>query len=390
MTKRTERSVSFHYPARSRQLALGLLGSALIGAGLLAVSPAARAQMPPAAVGRPNPMENQGPDKPLDAATRQQVLDKVIGLVRNDYAVPSVGEQMARAVEAARKKGSYNSITSSMALADRLTDDLRAVSKDLHLKVIYKGNGFPGLRAQTRPALVPAPTVTPAPALAPAPGPVAQVVRPRGAGPAKSNFEYHEARWMPGNVGYLKISSFAAPDEMAADVRKAAMAFLRNTDALVIDLRGNNGGGPQPSLLGYFFNEAKLIGTEHFREGNRVEEKWTIPAGQAAYGETKPVYILVDKDTFSAGESFAYNLQGLGRAKLVGEKTKGGARPSTMKAISDNFAMTLAFAYSKHAVTKTDWEGVGLKPDIEVPADKALDVAYRAALQDVQASAARP
>ena len=95
----------------------------------------------------------------------------------------------------------------------------------------------------------------------------------------------------------------------------------------------------------------------------------------------KDVYVLTSKRTFSAAEEFTYNLQTQKRATIVGETTGGGAHPGGPQPINDHFAVWVPSGRAANPVTKTNWEGTGVKPDIEVPADQALKTAHLAALK---------
>jgi C-terminal processing protease CtpA/Prc len=93
------------------------------------------------------------------------------------------------------------------------------------------------------------------------------------------------------------------------------------------------------------------------------------------------LYILTSSRTFSAPEALAYDMQALKRATLVGETTHGGANPTTIFRITDYFSASIPFGSSISAVTKTDTEGAGVKPDVAVPADQALLTAHLMALK---------
>ena len=103
------------------------------------------------------------------------------------------------------------------------------------------------------------------------------------------------------------------------------------------------------------------------------------------FGSSKPLYILTSRRTFSAAEAFAYNLQALGRATIVGEVTGGGAHPFEYRRVHPHFAVDLPEGKSVNPITGTNWEGVGVKPDVPVPPDEALSRALelaRAAIAD--------
>ena len=93
----------------------------------------------------------------------------------------------------------------------------------------------------------------------------------------------------------------------------------------------------------------------------------------------KPVFVLTSKATFSAAEGFSYALKNLKRATLIGETTGGGAHPVEPHRIDDNFFIIVPSGRSISPITKTDWEGTGVEPDVKVPAASALDEALKRA-----------
>ncbi len=94
---------------------------------------------------------------------------------------------------------------------------------------------------------------------------------------------------------------------------------------------------------------------------------------------TQPVYVLTSARTFSGGEAFSYELQSVKRATIVGEVCGGGAHPARPIALDDHFTIGVPFAREINPVTKTDWEGKGVLPDVAVPADQALEKAKQLA-----------
>jgi C-terminal processing protease CtpA/Prc len=199
----------------------------------------------------------------------------------------------------------------------------------------------------------------------------------------KTNAGFVKIERLPGNVGYLELHGFMPGAEEPA---AAAMNFLAGTDALIIDLRNNRGGGPQAVTLlcSYFFDEKPVhLNSLFWRKDNRTDDFWTLKsvAGKRYLG--KDIYILTSKRTFSAAEEFAYDLQCLKRATLVGETTGGGAHPGGMAPLGEHFMAFIPMGRAINPITKTNWEGKGVKPDIAVPADKALETAHQRAIEQL-------
>jgi C-terminal processing protease CtpA/Prc len=93
------------------------------------------------------------------------------------------------------------------------------------------------------------------------------------------------------------------------------------------------------------------------------------------------VYVLTSRRTFSAAEEFTYNLKSLKRATIIGETTGGGAHPGDGRRLSEHFGVFLPTGRAINPISKTNWEGTGVKPDVEVPADQALKTAQLMALK---------
>jgi hypothetical protein len=89
----------------------------------------------------------------------------------------------------------------------------------------------------------------------------------------------------------------------------------------------------------------------------------------------KPVYLLSSARTFSGGEEFLYDLKTQKRAKLIGQASGGGANPGGAPPINARFAFFIPDGRAENPITKTNWEGTGVAPDVAVAPDQALRVA---------------
>jgi C-terminal processing protease CtpA/Prc len=168
------------------------------------------------------------------------------------------------------------------------------------------------------------------------------------------------------------------------------MTFLRRTDALIIDLRDNGEGDPGmvSMAVSYLVAPGTQINTFHRRDNPVDEQMWTtpyVPGGR--WSTDKPVYVLTSKDTASGAEEFAYDLQQLKRGTVVGEITWGGANPGDFFPVDQHFAIFVPTGAAVNPISKTNWEGVGVKPDVSVDRAAALETARRMALQKLLANA---
>jgi C-terminal processing protease CtpA/Prc len=270
---------------------------------------------------------------------------------------------MERAIRARMRRNEYDRITSSAALAQTLTAHLAEIAKDKHLGMNFSYEPIPVNENRREPTAE-----------------EKEMFR-RSAG--SQNFGFEKVERLNGNVGYMELNGFVT-NELGAETAIAAMQFLANTDALIIDLRYNGGGVPGTAqlIISYLFRENPVFyHSIYWREGNRTEQFWTLPFVPGKRYVDKPVYILMSKNTVSAPESFAYNLQALKRAVVVGEISAGAANPGRQFRINDHFAVFVPTGRAINPITGTNWEGTGVKPDIETTFKQALKAAHLAALR---------
>jgi len=313
----------------------------------------------------------QGPgpqqqDLTVDAATRTAVIDGALKQLNDAYVFPETAKKMEQAIRDRVQKKEYDQITSARALASTLTAHLQEVSHDKHLRVGYSFEPIPVRKGDEEPT--------------------AEEREKFITFMRQSNFGFEKIERLPGNIGYLDLRGFN-PAEFAAETGTAAMNFLANTDALIIDLRRNGGGDPAmvAFLSSYLFDSEPVhLNDLYWREGDSTHQWWTLPhVPGKRFGDKKEVYVLTSKRTFSAAEEFTYNLKNLKRATIIGETTGGGAHPGGPARINEHFSIWVPRGRAINPYSKTNWEGTGVKPDVEAPAEQALKVAQVAALNKV-------
>ncbi|HEX8701257.1 MAG TPA: S41 family peptidase, partial [Myxococcaceae bacterium] len=335
---------------------LQVLG-ALLSAAMLMLSGAAQAQ-PARAMG-----------EPVDAAMRVKIVDRVCAALNEHYVFPDVAKKMEASLRQKLKTGAYDKLGNSADLAEALTRDLREVSKDKHLNIHYAPPPPPG-RDSNGPA-----------------DPAAREEERRQL--ASRNFGFEKVERLSGNVGYLDLRGFVGA-ELAGETAIAAMNFLANADAVIIDVRKNGGGDPSmvQFLTSYFFDGPKHLNSFYIRKGNTTQQFWTSAHVAGKRMSQVPLYVLTSQRTFSAAEEFSYNLKNLKRATLVGETTGGGAHPVEFHSLADvRLNAVIPFGRAVNPITGTNWEGTGVAPDIQIPADKALETAHLDALKKLRAQA---
>ena len=303
----------------------------------------------------------QNPDLPfLSPKALRQLITGLLDKLRDKYIFPDVAEQIDDSLRERLDKGTYNDISDGASLAFSLTYHLQQVSKDEHLWVRYYPDPLPehhGSLLQNEEK-------------------VAQII----ARAREKNFGIQRAELLPEGIGLLEIHYFYRPEWGSREPVVEAMRRLADASALIIDLRKCQGGNPHAVafLSSYLFKpEPVLLNTLYWRDEDRTEEYWTMADIPGPRLVKQPVYVLLSKKTFSAGEEFAYNLQALKRATLIGETTSGGAHPGSPFRLHPHFEVFIPMGRAVNPVTGTNWEGVGVKPDIEVLADQALETACR-------------
>jgi hypothetical protein len=290
---------------------------------------------------------------PLTSADRLQVIENSAQLLEARYINPAAGKRLAQELRRERKR--WDRIDDPKAFADSLTQWMRSIGHDGHLGITYSEAVIPESGGDDA---------------------VGEAETERWAGP-QLNYGVEKIERLDGNVMLLDLRVFPPP-EMAGDVIAAAMNVVAQGDALIIDLRRNGGGAETINLvMGYLLDkgEQPLSGT-YDRPTNTTQPSrspaW-VPGRR--FGGTKPLYVLTSKRTFSAAEALAYDLHALNRATIVGERTGGGAHPYEYRRVHPHFALDLPESESVNPITGGNWEGTGVKPDVEVPADRALETA---------------
>ena len=301
----------------------------------------------------------------LASKTRKETVNNISRLLLDNYVFPGTAEKMSALITAKLKDGGYNGISDPVALSNALTLDLYSVYHDRHLMVRY----FPPQPVPTAPAVTDESQEDPMERL------------------RRANFGLQRAEVLPGNIGYLHITNFWADDAEGRETLKAALQFLANADALIIDVR-NCGGGSQETvrlLCGYFLDRPTHINSMYDRPANTTLDYIAIPDPSFTKMVDKPLHILTSSKTFSAAEEFCYDLQNLKRAIIVGEATGGGAHGTFEQDAGNGFVISIPYSRAINPVSQSNWEGTGVQPHIVTTADAALETAEMQILDDVLA-----
>jgi hypothetical protein len=295
------------------------------------------------------------PELKLDAVERQRIIEAAISNLKQHYFDQNATQRITDSLHAHEKNGDYNTITDGSTFANLLTKQIREVGQDMHLIVEYSAN--------------PLPTGPPAP-------PPGAIERYHEA-LRQNNCTFEKVDILPHNIGYLKLNSF--PDiSVCRSTAVAAMAQLNNADAIIFDLRDNQGGYPEMVSLiaSYLFNHPVdwYDPRDDSTQPSRMQPR--VPHSGLA---DKPVYVLTSGRTISGAEQFSYNLKMLKRATLIGETTAGHAHIGTFYRLDDHFGMGIPETKPINPYGKVDWEGIGVEPDVKINSADALETAERLA-----------
>ncbi|MDX3539426.1 S41 family peptidase [Streptomyces sp. MB09-01] len=295
--------------------------------------------------------------------TNEKIIEQALDRIAAGYVFPEKAVVIEAAIRGHLAAGAYEGLDGP-ALCETVTAHLQEVCPDKHLRLLWSEEP--------------------------------QSLEPVDADGGRAAFlkllrEHNQGvrrvEHLEGNIGLIEVGRIATAVE-GASVIGAAMQLVAGSSALVLDLRGCLGGAPEGAAMwcSYFFGDDQVhLNDIYERATDTTRQYWTAAHLPAPRYTNRPVYVLTSEITFSGGEDVAYTLQAQGRAVVVGATTRGGAHPTDRHAVAEHVLVTVPAARTINTVTGTNWEGVGVVPDLQVPADQALDTALKAALRQVEA-----
>jgi C-terminal processing protease CtpA/Prc len=293
----------------------------------------------------------------MSGVLADDVARTVARLVFDNYVFQEQGAELATLISARVAAGYYSSLSDLEALASALTTDLQSANGDRHLRVLFTDEPVVDLEDEEAELAM-----------------LAARADQNAGGIAKSEI-------LDGNIGLVDIRPVFYPLVLVEERIVAAMSAVSDARALILDVRGCRGGSPETVafVCSYLFGDKPVhLNSMVDRSGIESEQSWTrdtVPGRR--YGSAKPVAILTSKATFSGGEELAYDLQQLGRATIVGEQTGGGAHPRVGFRVHENLEATIPVARALNPTSGTNWELVGVTPDIPSTSDDALERAIQ-------------
>jgi len=298
-----------------------------------------------------SPVFAQPPQSLTDKAYREGVLRKIADIVESKYVLADKAKGFADAFRARCAARAYDTLSEAKGFAEKVNADLIAITGDKHLNFRVMVPSDVGEKAS---------------------GSLHHPVRYFRLR-LKENVGFHRLEWLEPGIGYLDLRRFYSFDQ-AKPMALAAMTFLADARALIIDVR-ENGGGSGDYLSSYFLPYPTQLSGSYARQTGTLTESWTRRDIGMEPRLDVPLLILTGPNTFSASESFAYDMQALKRARLVGEPTGGGAHSTDVFGIDSQFEFYISTERSVSPVTGGNWEGTGVMPDIPVPVASAMDAA---------------
>jgi retinol-binding protein 3 len=299
-----------------------------------------------------------GPAQALTASTRLAVIDSLSATLSSNYVYKDTALKMGAYIHKRLKDGAYNTITNPAEFAQALNADVHFIYNDKHLGVQFDPR-MEGMLKDTSHSGN------------------AEQHRHDDQLAARQNYGFKKVEILNGNIGCVYLDRFFSVDTNSKATVDAVFALLKNVDALIFDLRQNGGGDPAmvQYICNYLFKDRTHLNDLYERHTNKTDQFWTTPRNYSAVFSAVPVYVLVSGHTFSGAEEFSYDLQSLNRATIIGETTGGGAHPVRPVTVSNGFIGNIPFARAINPITKKNWEAVGVKPNVQVAADSALDKA---------------
>lgn len=266
-----------------------------------------------------------------------QTIERISNLLTRHYVYNDIASRMVKKLEHQKRQHIFDSISTHNSLAKVITKELKTVYNDKHMAVIHDNGHL------------------------------------KDAIPYFPNYGIGTVKSYEG-IGYLKISTFRYHHRKAKKLIQEAIKKLASHDTMVLDLRGNAGGATRMEkyMISYFLPSSTYYGQFESSHHKHPKKFHTYKSKRRFRNLDKPLFILVDHETFSAAESVAYHLQAFERATIVGEITGGAAHAGRRRRINKHFLLALPKEAPIDVKTGTNWEGKGIMPDIRMSASQTV------------------
>lgn len=298
-------------------------------------------------------------DSVLSIEYKKEVINTLSDLMNDKYVFPDIAKKTEEHIKEQFKKGHFDQFTSNESFATALTQSVQSINNDKHMKIMSQ----PPYEA---PAMTPERLIEEK---------IFNLKRKK-----EYNAGFHNVKVLEGNIGYLDLRGFTYFKEGKV-IADAYMKLIRNTDAVIIDLSKNGGGDPEmvQYLCSYFFKGDIHLNSLYFREGDRTIDFHTLDKVDGKKMIDVPLFVITSERTFSGAEEFSYNMQTQKRATIIGQTTGGGANPGGTVPINGFLSVFIPTGKAINPITKTNWEGVGVVPEIKVSKDESYNRAHELA-----------
>jgi hypothetical protein len=293
----------------------------------------------------------------VNDADRHAVVTKLSDRLVEVYPFPEISAKYKEALLKNEAAGRYNNLSES-ELASKLTEDLSKTHKDVHLRVSRSVSNGP------------------------------RGSRPQGNSDAKSNYGFKKVE-IDGatSTAYVDIPGPFLGSQEAFEMAAAAMNMSAYSKYIILDVRHNPGGTGQMGrfLASYFYNPGReqFYLNGFYKDRKQDEQEWTYAYTPGKHMPDAKVYILTGRGTGSASEGFAYAMQKLKRATIVGDTSAGAGIAGGNVQLGSNLQ---AFIPIKMVVGPNDnvgWEGIGVVPEVLTGKEDALVATRKLILQDI-------
>lgn len=303
-----------------------------------------------------NKINSQAPSEPSSWNVKF-IIDSLCNQLKKYYVDKKIADDYSAFLQKKYKEEAYEQIRNPFELAATLTRDVLSVNKDEHFHVEYD----PEIAYEVSGNVEDIP----------------KMVAEKLEEDKSKNFGFKKMEMLPGGIGYLEISYFARLNNYSKTVADNFLNSLNNAKAIIIDLRYGIGGSPEMvgHIACHFFKTKIHFSSIYIRSENVTVDYFTKIDLSYNTLVDKPLYILCSYKTFSAAEGFIYAMQNLKRATIVGETTRGGAHTVSYRPLGYGFICDIPFGNVFNPVTKKNWEGVGIKPDVSSKSEDALETA---------------
>jgi len=298
----------------------------------------------------------------LSKEKQKEIIEALCKKLEKLYPIPEIGKKTSENIRQNYADGKYSNYTFPSQFVQHLNDDLESISEDGHLGIIYdpamaselnkeekngeKGDSYAELTLESE---------------------------------RWKNYGFKELKILEGNIGYLDLRTFFSL-KYAGETAVASMNFFSNCNALIIDLRRNGGGWDDmvTFLVSYFLDADDIIfSITHSTLDDSYYSSMPYPYVPGKKFADLPIYILTSRSTASAAEAFTNIMKHMSKnTTIVGETTAGAENPVERLFLFDEYVLRIPCWQKIYSYDEIGWEGTGIKPNIEVESEKALNVAH--------------